>query len=140
MGGLAANYERRLRLAAARLPNRVLVDVRRATSQHNKTGEMRDSMATRGSWNGGLIRVEVTSNVIQTITTNFGARPHVIVPRKPGGTLRFKARSGKVVFAKRVNHPGNPPSHWLTNTLATWPRMIRQELDRLPSSSGGFPG
>jgi hypothetical protein len=139
MGGLAANYERRLRLAAARLPNRVLIDVRRNTAPHNKTGEMRDSFDVKGNWNGGLVTVVLTSDVIQTITTNKGARPHPIVPRKPGGVLRFKARSGKVVFAKRVNHPGNAASHWLDNTLATWPRMIRQELDRHPSSSG-FPG
>jgi hypothetical protein len=51
-----------------------------------------------------------------------GSRPHVILPRRkkalrfaPGGSrLSGSPRTGsKVVFAKRVNHPGNKPNRFL---------------------------
>lgn len=45
-----------------------------------------------------------------------GAKPHVIVPRKPGGRLVFKV-AGKTVFAKKVNHPGNAPNPYLRRWL-----------------------
>ena len=44
-----------------------------------------------------------------------GARPHVIVPRK-AKALKFKV-AGKVVFARRVNHPGNRPNPYLARWL-----------------------
>ena len=34
-----------------------------------------------------------------------GTRPHVIVPRRPGGILAFRV-NGEWVFTRRVNHPG----------------------------------
>jgi len=37
-----------------------------------------------------------------------GAAPHLIVPRKPGGVLRFVNRLGEVVYARKVEHPGYP--------------------------------
>ena len=44
-----------------------------------------------------------------------GARPHVILPKK-GKYLRF-AVGGTIVFATRVNHPGNRPNPYLTRWL-----------------------
>lgn len=45
-----------------------------------------------------------------------GARPHVITPRDPRGTLVFRA-NGRLIFTKRVNHPGNRPNPWLYEAL-----------------------
>lgn len=38
----------------------------------------------------------------------FGTRPHIIVPKDPGGVLAFEV-DGKMVFAKNVFHPGTKP-------------------------------
>lgn len=139
MPGLAANYERRLRLAAQRLPNRVKRELRVAALPHKKTGEMERSIITRGTYANGLIVVVVESNVIQTKTTNYGARPHEIHP-KPGGALRFTVggkgksrKGGKVVFVRSprfVKHPGNRGSGWMTKVLRSWPKYVSDELRR----------
>jgi hypothetical protein len=45
-----------------------------------------------------------------------GARPHVIRPRN-ARALRFELPNGRVVFARRVNHPGNRPNPFLRNAV-----------------------
>lgn len=45
-----------------------------------------------------------------------GTPPHVIRPRKPNGALRFESR-GKIVFARKVNHPGTTGTRFLTRAL-----------------------
>lgn len=42
----------------------------------------------------------------------FGTRPHVIEARR-AKFLRFINRSGKVVFARKVNHPGTKPRSFM---------------------------
>lgn len=44
-----------------------------------------------------------------------GARPHVIRPRN-ARSLRFEV-DGRVVFARRVNHPGNAPNPFVRNAV-----------------------
>jgi hypothetical protein len=47
----------------------------------------------------------------------FGSKRHVITP-KHAKVLRFVASSGRVVFTKRVNHPGTKPNNFLERALA----------------------
>ena len=55
----------------------------------------------------------VRAPVIQAVTTDRGARPHVIRPRRAGGVLVFNwPKAGGVVHLRKVNHPGNPPMPW----------------------------
>lgn len=44
-----------------------------------------------------------------------GARPHIIRPRR-AKALRFRI-AGHIVFASRVNHPGNRPNPFLARWL-----------------------
>lgn len=44
-----------------------------------------------------------------------GAGPHIIRPRK-AKALRFRV-GGRIIFASRVNHPGNRPNPYLTRWL-----------------------
>lgn len=47
-----------------------------------------------------------------------GAKPHVILPRPDNPIQRLVFRvNGKLVFAKKVNHPGNRPNPFLTRWL-----------------------
>jgi len=38
----------------------------------------------------------------------YGSRPHEIVPKRPGGLLRFIV-GGEVVYTRHVDHPGTRP-------------------------------
>lgn len=59
-------------------------------------------------------RVGVLRGVPYARGLEEGTRPHVITAH--GKALRFM-RAGKAVFAKRVNHPGNPPFRFLRSSL-----------------------
>ena len=61
---------------------------------------------------GNKSRPEV---VVKTVL--FGSKRHMIYPRK-AKVLRFVSSGGKVVFAKKVNHPGTKPNNFLERALA----------------------
>ncbi len=46
----------------------------------------------------------------------YGSRPHEILPRN-GKFLRFE-KDGRVIFARRVNHPGNRPFRYMRDSFA----------------------
>lgn len=47
-----------------------------------------------------------------------GTRPHVILPRKPGGRLRFYwFRMGKWAILRKVNHPGTMANNFMERAL-----------------------
>lgn len=94
---------------------------------HVQTGELLRSLQADVERSGNSVRVVAkTGDLIQAKTTNRGARPHVIVPRRPGGVLVFEV-DGETVFAKRVNHPGNAGSGWFDEAARrARGRLVRQ--------------
>lgn len=86
-----------------------------------KTGILADSTEAQVTGHDMDQRLEVR----QTARTNegsyywrfpaLGTRPHVIEPRY-AQSLRFVV-GGQVVYARRVNHPGNRASNYHTKTL-----------------------
>ena len=56
----------------------------------------------------------VTAHADYAAAVHQGSRPHVIRPRNPGGVLRFNM-GARVVYAKRVNHPGSKGRPFLKN-------------------------
>lgn len=74
-------------------------------------GSIRSPGLTRAS--GVEYSSRVFSDVIQAATTDKGAMPHIIRPRRPGGLLVFNwPKAGGTVFLRRVNHPGNRAQNW----------------------------
>src|SRR5688500_7336602 len=61
----------------------------------------------------------------QSEYTEKGTTAHPIRPRKIGGVLVFQV-SGETVFARHVNHPGNPARPWFSPTLKGWAGFLRQ--------------
>lgn len=45
-----------------------------------------------------------------------GSREHPILPRRPGGRLKFKF-GGRTIYATRVFHPGTTPDPFLTRWM-----------------------
>lgn len=73
---------------------------------------------------GNKSRPEV---VVKTVL--FGSKRHMIYPKKPGGRLRFVAKGGNVVFARRVNHPGTNPNNFLERALTlTKPERVGKRV------------
>lgn len=65
-------------------------------------------------------RATVSTNVsygphVEHGTGLFGPKhaPYQILPRNPGGVLRFVGKDGRIVFARSVLHPGSPGNHML---------------------------
>jgi hypothetical protein len=104
-GGLVyRNMERRVRRAEAeairRAPGSMGTTIR-AQIQRGPGGEFR-----------GVINVRHPAAIYVT----GGTRPHRIVPRRPGGVLRFTV-NGQVVYARYTNHPGTRPNDFLVKAL-----------------------
>lgn len=89
----------------------------------------RANSVSNGSISQGIVVGPVEGNKIKVISTNIhtllvhnGSRPHPIFPRRSrgrrGGTpyLRFVV-DGRVVYARKVNHPGYKGNPFLTDAL-----------------------
>lgn len=124
----------RLKNALRSWSHAVTVDANRRMGDYARqdaprvTGELAESIgevpvrSLEDRFVGGLI-----ASVIQAATTDKGARPHVIRPRRRGGRLVFywPKAGGTVAFAK-VNHPGNRGTGWWKATHERrWPRALR---------------
>lgn len=98
--------------------------LRESASPHRKTGELDAAIHVRAVGAGPRYRLHAEADVIHAATTNTGARPHVIRPRRVGGKLVFYwPKAGKVVALSSVNHPGNRGSHW-------WDKVMRGPVYR----------
>lgn len=83
---------------------------------------------------GSKRSTEVVAPVIQAATTDKGARPHPIRPKRSGGLLVFHwPKVGTTVFLRHVNHPGNPPKPWWKDVLTD---AYRQSLRSAARSTG----
>lgn len=76
-----------------------------------KTGQLRRSITL----DYRPISVSVYPTVKYALTVHEGAKPHVIIPIRKQ-VLAFR-KNGRVVFAKRVNHPGNKPNKFVERTV-----------------------
>jgi hypothetical protein len=116
MTDLRRKVENRGQFIAQRLSLSLKEELRYASRHHRRTGRMEDTIVTPWRRTGLTTwRVEAKAPTIQAATTNKGARPHVIEPRK-GQALRWSS-GGTVIFARRVNHPGNKGDHWFDKVM-----------------------
>lgn len=79
----------------------------------------------------GAYKFKIMSKSPHGVFIEEGTRPHVIRPRFKK-CLRFVSRSGDIVFAKKVNHPGNKAyrffSRALTKANGTFKRKLQTAL------------
>lgn len=86
-----------------------------------KPGTLRDSIVMRIVRDGAGAAVLVGSEDPIALLHHEGTKPHVIVPRRAPRLVFWSARAGRVVVARRVNHPGTRPNRYLVDAL----RVIR---------------
>jgi hypothetical protein len=99
-------------------------------SQHDaprKTGELARSVQTKPVLGGTTqMRTGVRFTTIQAVTTDKGARPHVIRPRTARALVFYWPKAGRTVAFRKVNHPGNAGRRWFQPALKRrWPRALR---------------
>lgn len=83
-----------------------------------KPGTLRDSIVMRVVQDGRGAAVLVGSEDPIALLHHEGTRPHPIVPRRAPRLVFWSGRAGRVVYAKRVNHPGTKPNRYLTEALS----------------------
>lgn len=113
----ATRIERALQLPGG-LGGRILR--RRARRVENRAkqlapGSMPDQITSRVTGSGAGLVGEVISGHPASVYVIYGTRPHVIRPRR-AKALRFTA-GGRLVFAAKVNHPGNAANDFLGQAL-----------------------
>lgn len=82
-----------------------------------RPGTLRDSIIKRLAIEGTLV-VYVGSYDPIALMHHEGTVPHDIVPRRATWLVFYSLRVGRVVYAKRVHHPGTRPNRYLTDSLA----------------------
>lgn len=89
------------------------------------TGNMREktTVSARASARGIVVEAVVDTAYAEMVAG--GVRPHVIVPRT-AGVLRFVASSGDVVYAPRVEHPGQQPNPWWDDSIRRLPDLVQR--------------
>jgi hypothetical protein len=82
------------------------------------TGRLEESIYSGlGSWGSfGDLEGIVGAKAKYALFVHEGTRPHVILPRH-AKMLVFKGRSGKMVYATKVNHPGTMANPFLVRAL-----------------------
>lgn len=82
-----------------------------------RTGYLLSTIRKRRSYVRGSVTVIAGSTKIDyTAYENYGTRPHTIAARNKQ-YLRFVTKSGQLVFAKRVNHPGTHGSFFIDRAM-----------------------
>jgi hypothetical protein len=88
-------------------------------------------------YKGRAIRIQNAAKHVHAI--DGGAGPHVIRPKRPGGMLRFRARDGRWVSTRKVNHPGNRPYRFLGAAVnAAGARMFHGLEERMHRAAVQF--
>jgi len=86
-----------------------------------KTGGLRASIRSPMSSGATYVECKIGSNKRHALMEHEGTKPHVILPH--GQYLRFRSR-GRVIYARRVLHPGTRGTHYLTIPLQIYGRLL----------------
>lgn len=81
-----------------------------------KTGSLRDSIHMRHTSTSRGQQLWIGSDKSYAYVHHQGTRPHAILPKTPGGVLRFSSR-GKMVVTTAVMHPGTRANPYLSSQL-----------------------
>lgn len=85
---------------------------------HQRTGALRDSINPYREDEGDVLNAGAGggAGLDYARPLEFGSPPHEILPRR-SKFLRFE-KDGRVIFARKVNHPGNRPFRYMRDSLS----------------------
>jgi bacteriophage HK97-gp10 putative tail-component len=117
---------------AAALHDTASMVANEARSNHaytDRTGKLSRSIHAQpvdGTFTGRNLTVDVVADTPYARFVEDGTTAHMIVPRK-AKALRWYARNGRAVFARKVQHPGTKPVYYLKGALE---RVFPQAIER----------
>lgn len=114
-------YTYKKNAASMRKRGRIAVRVAKATVGV-ETGALKRSIHMKEREVRGVPVIRVGSSLRHAYMHHSGTRRHVIRPKKPGGILVFKGKTG-LVRTKRVMHPRVRGNRYLRNALIAGARM-----------------
>jgi HK97 gp10 family phage protein len=85
------------------------------------TGRLRLSVKMVKGATGQKFGWSVAADTHYAVFVEKGTRPHVIMPKR-AKVLKFTARDGNEVYARKVNHPGTRPQPFMERALR---RVVR---------------
>lgn len=104
---------------------------KRSATWTDRTGAARRTIAAkRGVKAFGVTYVDMVAPLFYHRYLDAGTRPHEILPVR-ARFLRFHARDGTLVFAKRVWHPGTKGDGFAGKMYFKAQRVLRAELEAL---------
>lgn len=98
---------------------------KRRSSQPNSLKDATETQLIRTA-SGMLVRVKSTKKYSKSI--EYGARPHLIQGKR-GKMLAFRGRDGRMVFRRKVKHPGNRAFRFLYNATDAAHRSLGKDLE-----------
>lgn len=104
---------------------------KRSATWTDRTGAARRTIAAkRGVKAFGVTYVDMVAPLFYHRYLDAGTRPHEILPVR-ARFLRFHARDGTLVFAKRVWHPGTKGDGFAGKMYFKAQRVLRAELEAM---------
>lgn len=122
------SHERMVNEALERAGRHAVDHVQKYPGFKPRTGRLQKSTRARVVRTSGGKLVRLTNRRAYAQAIDTGAKPHVIRPRRRR-FLRFRTRTGQIVFARRVNHPGNRPYKFAWRATHSAHRVLGQELE-----------
>lgn len=111
------------RRKTAELALRFANEARTTVPPFPRTGDLASSVKPGPvSGSAGVYSSTVTVGEEYGVYQETGTGP--IVPRRPGGVLRFTTRRGTVVFTRRTR--GVPKTRWWSRAKTQWPRIVSE--------------
>lgn len=80
-------------------------------------GDLKRSIVMRAATYNGEPAVYVGTQDPVGVFVHEGTVPHLILPRRGKFLVFYLPRAGRVVYAKRVQHPGTKPNRFLIRAL-----------------------
>ena len=124
-----AGNERLIGSAGETAGRHALAYVQRYSDFKRRTGNLQGNTGYRvvRTRAGSVIRIANPTHYAEMI--EYGTKPHRITARN-GKALRFRSRSGGLIFRRSVWHPGTRPYKFLWNATDSAYRVLGQELKR----------
>jgi len=109
---------RRATALIEKVTNQVWIEAKLDSRGPYSTGRTAASITKRVYVVNDRVHGDVRANTPYSHIAHDGAQPHIIRPRRPGGTLTFYWRKvGHVVNFPYVSHPGMRGKHFLSGPM-----------------------
>lgn len=101
----------------------------RSTFKRRSADSLKDNTkaAVIRSAGGRIIKLRASWSKKHASFIEYGTRAHIIRPRR-AKALRFRAKGGGVVFARRVQHPGTRPYKFGWKAMTAGYRVLGDKL------------